>query len=550
MRGFLQWVGPFAAVALLCLILYAPGLAAIPPLDRDEARFAQASRQMLESGDFIRIRFQDHARDKKPAGIYWLQAASVALFSTPASSAIWPYRLPSALGAAAAALLTLGLGRALFPDSRRAGLFAGILMAAALGLVAEAHIAKTDAVLCAAAVAGQGALGLAYLRTRAGHPVGRPLAAGFWIAEAAGILLKGPIVPLIALATVVSLAIADRDLRPFARLRPVAGLCLAAALVLPWLIAIEHATAGRFLTRAVGHDLLPKLLGGQEAHGAPPGTYLALALVTFWPGSLLLVPALAWGGRMRRAPAERFLLAWLVPAWLGFELVPTKLPHYVLPLYPALALLAGRALEREWERARLARNPDAGGPSTKAQEPAVRWARIADRTVRGLWGIVTLALAAALIGLPLAFGHGVSPAGIVGAAAVLAIAAALLLRRRSPPATAALLAGLARLWLSRAAAVLVARHTPPRGEPLVAIGYSEPSLVFMLGTRTRLAAVPAAVRALARGGEALVGKEQDAPFRHALAAGSLAWHAEGHLAGLDYSTGRTVALTLYAVAPD
>src|SRR5205823_9384874 len=67
-------IRPMALLCLICLVLYAPGLAAIPPLDRDEARFAQATRQMLETGDFIRIRFQEEARHKKPAGIHWLQA--------------------------------------------------------------------------------------------------------------------------------------------------------------------------------------------------------------------------------------------------------------------------------------------------------------------------------------------------------------------------------------------------------------------------------------------------------------------------------------------
>src|ERR1700736_3887109 len=104
--GWLQGARPFALLCLLCLVLYAPGLAAIPPLDRDEPSFAQATRQMLETGDFIRIRFQDEARNKKPIGIHWLQAASVAAFSTPESNAIWPYRLASALAAFAAVLAT------------------------------------------------------------------------------------------------------------------------------------------------------------------------------------------------------------------------------------------------------------------------------------------------------------------------------------------------------------------------------------------------------------------------------------------------------------
>src|SRR5262249_24287621 len=155
----------------LCLVLYLPGLAAIPPLDRDEARFAQAMRQMLQTGDLLRIRFQDEERNRKPAGIYWLQAASVAAVSSPAATAIWPYRLPSLLGAILAALLTFGCAAALFrdrPQHRLLGLIAGTLLASALGVVAEAHIAKTDAALLAAITGGQAALGLAYTRTRRG----------------------------------------------------------------------------------------------------------------------------------------------------------------------------------------------------------------------------------------------------------------------------------------------------------------------------------------------------------------------------------------------
>src|SRR5690349_4062436 len=212
-----RWAGeetgirPYALLCLLCLILYAPGLAAIPPLDRDEARFAQATRQILETGDFVRIRFQDEARNKKPIGIYWLQAAAVAAFSSPESAAIWPYRLPSALAATAAVLLTFGFGTRLLA-SRSAGFVAAVLTASALGVVVEAHLAKTDAALLATVVAGQGALGLVYIATRTGRWIGWSLVLIFWLAEAAAILLKGPPGPVLALLTAVGLSIADRDI--------------------------------------------------------------------------------------------------------------------------------------------------------------------------------------------------------------------------------------------------------------------------------------------------------------------------------------------------
>jgi 4-amino-4-deoxy-L-arabinose transferase-like glycosyltransferase len=539
---------PFVVLCLLCFVLYAPGLSSIPPLDRDEARFAQATRQMLETGDFIRIHFQDEERNKKPIGIHWLQAASVALLSTSESNAIWPYRLPSALAASAAVLATFWFGaRLLF--SPIAGFVAAILMASALVLIAEAHLATTDAPLLAVIVVGQGALGLVYIASRAARPVSGALIIAFWLAEAAGILLKGPPAPLLALLTVVSLAIIDRDLRWITRLRPVAGLVLMGAVVAPWVVAIEGATAGRFLADSIAHDLLPKLVGAHESHGAPPGCHLLLTLVGFWPGSLFLVPALIWGWQRRRLPAQQFLLAWLVPAWVLCELVPTKLPHYVLPLYPALALLAGSAL--------------VDGSATRL----AGWARVLDIGIALLWGAVTAALAAVLVLLPMRFGSGIA-AGSLAAAMVL-LALALLLwccPRRSDfatplmaalavafvlPAAIVVVPGADALWLSRSAAMLVGRYPARRGDAVLSVGYSEPSLVFLLGTATRLVTAAPGEGQLAGAGMALVSDRYDAEFRRSLAAHGLSARALDHVEGLDYSVGGdNLRLTLYDLAPD
>lgn len=549
--GILHGVRPHLLLTALCLLLYLPGIAAIPPLDRDEARFAQATRQMLQTGDFLRIRFQGEARNKKPAGIYWLQAASVSLFSTPEATAIWPYRVPSLLGATAAMLLTFVLGRALFrasrepPISQRIGVSAAVLLASALGVVAEAHIAKTDAALLAAAVGAQLALGLAYVRARAGHPVALWIPIAFWAAEIAAILLKGPVGPLLALVTAATLGIADRDLRWLRGLRPLAGMATLVVVVAPWLIAIESATEGRFLADSLGHDMLSKLVGGQESHGAPPLSYLLLAPVTFWPGSLLLVPALVGAWRRHRRAPERFLLAWLLPSWILLELVPTKLPHYVLPLFPALALLVAAVLVDE-------------------AAPLPRWARRVDVGVRGIWFAVTATLAGLLVGAPLRFSGQISIVGVLGAGLVLAIAAALLRYRPGPGATTVLLAALSfvfvapaaqavvprldRLWLSREAADLVARN-PRAATPIVAVGYREPSLVFLIGTDLRLATAGGAAEQLAGGGEALVASRADAMFRLALGARGLLARPVGSVRGLDYSNGEPMVLTLYDVAP-
>jgi 4-amino-4-deoxy-L-arabinose transferase-like glycosyltransferase len=564
MRGSAGWllgVRPYLLLAGLCLLLYMPGIAAIPPLDRDEARFAQSTRQMLDTGDFLSIRFQGLARNKKPAGIYWLQAAAVSAFSTPAATAIWPYRVPSLLGGMAAVLLTFASGTALFSGGfagelregmerlgpRRIGAVAAVLLASALGVVAEAHIAKTDAALLAAVTAGQGALGLAYVRARTGRPVPPWIALLFWSAEAAAILLKGPQGPALAVVTAASLGIADGEARWLRGLHPVAGIIALSIALAPWLIAIQHATGGHFLAEALGRDLLPKLIGAQESHGAPPLSYLVLALASFWPGSLLLVPTLVRAWRRHDAPAERFLLGWLVPAWVLLELVPTKLPHYVLPLFPALALLAAAALA-----------------DTARREPTT-WEWRLDLAVRGAWAAVTLGLAVLLIGLPLRFGDHLVVAGMLGAVLLIVVAAALLWYRPGPgittgliaalslafvmPAALGVLPGLDRLWLSRAAAGLVARRPPSAGTPLVAVGYSEPSLVFLLGTDLRLATPQAAAETLAGGGEALVSSREDAMFRQALSARGLLAQPVGSVPGLDYSNGQRMVVTLYDVTP-
>jgi 4-amino-4-deoxy-L-arabinose transferase-like glycosyltransferase len=539
---------PYALLPLLCLALYLPGIAALPPLDRDEARFAQATRQMLESHDFLRIRFQDEARNKKPAGIYWLQAAAVAALSDAESSAIWPYRLPSLIGAGAAVLLSFALGSALV--GRAAALTGAALLASALGVVVEAHLAKTDAVLLATVAAAQGALGTVYLRARRGDRMAPwPWALLFWAAQGAGLLVKGPITPLLGLLTAAALSLVDRDARWLKGLRPLWGVPLMLAIAAPWFIAITAATHGAFLDESVGHDLAGKLLGAQEAHGAWPGYYLLLLAATFWPGSLVLGPALAWAWQQRQAPAERFLIAWIVPFWLVLELVPTKLPHYILPAYPALALLAGRALLALGEGALTRR----------------RWL---DGITIALWGIVSLALASALAFLPGRLGPGFFPVGLIAAAILLNLGGWLVVAAwRGGPAlsltvvalaiivmapTFQLIApGLDRLWLSREAAGMVARYHPPKDAPVVAVGYREPSLVFLLGTETRFLAPDAAAHYIteARGAAALVSDRDAAAFRSALEARGWEARALESVDGLDYSNGQHMRLTLYTGAP-
>ncbi len=334
------------------LLFFLPGFFNIPPVDRDEARFAQATKQMVESGDFVDIRFQDEVRYKKPVGIYWAQAAVVETASKlglpRAQVRIWLYRVPSLIGAIGAVLLTYWTALAFV--TRRGALLAGLLMCSSILLGVEARLAKTDAMLLLTTTAVMGAMARAYLSWQRGDDNPNPswkLAFIFWTAMAGGILLKGPLILMFVALTVVTLAILDRSAAWLWRLRPVWGLMWTLVLVLPWFILIFLKAGDTFFADSLGSDMLNKVARAQESHGAPPGLYLLLFWVTFWPGATLAGLAVPAVWRARREPGAQFLLAWLLPAWIIFEIVITKLPHYVLPLYPAIAILIIGALERK-----------------------------------------------------------------------------------------------------------------------------------------------------------------------------------------------------------
>jgi 4-amino-4-deoxy-L-arabinose transferase-like glycosyltransferase len=230
---------------------------------------------------------------------------------------------------------------------RRAAVVAALMMASSFLLGVEARLAKTDAMLLFTCIAAMGALARIYLASQRepGAKIGWSQPAILWTAIAGGVLLKGPVILLFVGLTAIVLSISDRSARWLWSLRPVAGFLWVILLVSPWFVAIVAKSGDRFFVEALGHDMLGKVASGQEAHGAPPGFYFLLFWVTFWPGSVLAGLATPTVWKARRELSTRFLLAWLIPSWLVFEAVMTKLPHYVLPLYPAIAILIAGVLE-------------------------------------------------------------------------------------------------------------------------------------------------------------------------------------------------------------
>lgn len=535
---------------LLSCFYYLPGISSFPATDRDESRFAQASRQMLESGDFVDIRFQQTPRHKKPIGIYWLQAASAALTVGRESSSIWAYRLPSFIGATLAVLMTFFFGQALF--SKKTALLGAAILSSSLLLTVEAHLAKTDAVLLLAIVLMQGALGKIYLGTQKNRDTGMMAAMVFWAGCGLGILLKGPISFIIALMTLSTLMVSDKNYLLFHRLHPAKGLLLLLIIVLPWFLAISINTEGAFIKDALFSDLIPKLISGQESHGAPPGYYILLFSALFWPSSVYALWAIwpSWKNRSNRS--IRFCLAWIVPFWLMFEIIPTKLPHYVLPTFPAISLLTAHFIlnPKEWIKY----------PTNLSS--IIKWIPLT------LWVAIGFTLCIGLTALPLILNQqffGGSMLAVAGVffifactrhfwktgkfqlAAVCGVVGGALV---FAPAFSSIFTNLKGPWISQSVVSLVQKHNQDKNHVLASVGYREPSLVFLMGTETKLTTPAGAVQHLRENPEnglALIGDKYESEFKKAAQQAKVDFVPLETIKGFNYSKGKWMVLRLFGI---
>ena len=534
-------------LVLVALLNFLPGFFTVPPIDRDEPMFAQASKQMLETGDYIDIRFQDNARYQKPVGIYWLQAGAAAavraLHLSAGLTSIAAYRIPSLCGGVAAVLLTYWTALAFI--SRRGALIAGLMMACSLLLGLESRLAVTDAVLLATVLGAMGSLARLYLPEQRSHLdawAQWALPGIFWTALAAGILIKGPLILILAGLTIVALVAVDRDAAWLKGLRPLPGAIWMAALVLPWLIAITTRSHNAFLNDSVGGDFLPKLYSSAQQHGAPPGVYLLEFWLMFFPGSMLALLAAPAVWAARREPGAKFLLAWLVPAWILLELVITKLPHYVQPLYPAIAILIAGIIEARM----LSRN--------RWLALAVAWWFIIP-ALGGTFGIACLILLAHQFGfLAWIFAGGAAIVGLVAwrlyavdgpeVSLLRGMAAALLLAQSL---FGAVLPALDYVFPSSMMLHVMAASACPQPYAAAAVGYREPSLVFLAGTATRMTDAAKAAEFLSGGGcrFAFVEAHQERDFAEHAEAIGLRYAVEPRIEGFNITNGGTVTMAVF-----
>ena len=557
MRKLWLWLAPdssaylrpraYLALAALTLVLQLPGWFNLPVVDRDEARYAQATRQMFETGNFVDIKFADQDRFLQPIGIYWLQAGAASLFGG-SHAPIWAFRIPSLLASVSIVLLVAWFGTRVFEPNT--GLAAGLILAPGLLLNAEAHLAKIDATLCLVTLVAEIALWMS-ISGRAGQKrrfMGWPLL--FWIALGVGGLLKGPIILFILGLTVIAYGIWQREWRYLLAMNPILGAIIVAAIIAPWLIAIQIDTHGAFLEHAIGHSFGYKIAHGEQGHGQPPGYHTLLFMVTFFPGIVLagLGGFYAWRNRAERL--TRFLIAWIVPTWLMFELVGTKLPHYVLPVFPAIALFSAAGLK----------------------DAAAQLAMKGGRWWHRVFGVLFLIATSALIALPILaaqkIGEPLTPfvflASICGAA--LLIAGAALWWRPSAErllpliAAAALtyialfqfvLPGFKRMWVSDDIARVAHELHGCARVSVVTAGFSEPSAVFHFGSATLLGDGRSAAEYLGSHpgcGLAVVADQARPEFQAELQAQGLEVQKFGEVSGFNYDKGKPITLTLYGTS--
>jgi 4-amino-4-deoxy-L-arabinose transferase-like glycosyltransferase len=387
-------------LTLLCAGLYLPGLGVPSLWDIDEGHNAQAAREMLEAGTWITPTFNYQLRVDKPALLYWLQMCGYLTLGIDEFSA----RLPSALAALLTVLLTYALGRRCFDPLT--ALLGAVVLASSLLFSGSAHFANPDALLNACNV-------LTFLLVWIGLQSGHSRWLG-WVGVSTGIgfLAKGPVALVLPAAVVLLFLLWTRQLRRLLSARLLQGFFLFALVAVPWFALVGSETKGEYLRGFFLKHNRDRFLNPMEGHSGPIVYHLGSLWLGFLPWSVFLGPALwcAWKewrrgraasqelpsteypipsadqgrtaneadstngawlhnsaepGQRTEAelgtaysvlgtplPALKFLVCWIAVYFVFFSISRTKLPNYILPIYPAVALLIGWYLQG-WRRGEL-----------------------------------------------------------------------------------------------------------------------------------------------------------------------------------------------------
>jgi 4-amino-4-deoxy-L-arabinose transferase-like glycosyltransferase len=386
-------------LGFVAVLVFFTNLGGYALFDEDEPRNAVCGREMFERNDWIVPTFNAQLRTDKPILIYWLMQVSFRLFGVSEFAA----RFGSAFLAVGATLLTYHLGRKLY--SPEIGLLAGVIVCTSLMFSAVGRSVTPDSVLIFCLTLSFTSYVWAVAARRGGHfsgvpvrgvptdwtelvPASRVASLPMYAAMGLAILAKGPIgvlLPCTIIGLLLLISLRRNDLakgvlstpsgswwrRSFVtvaqvmrptrilaaswQMRVLLGAAVVLAIALPWYVAVGLKTDGAWLQGFLGDHNVGRFLGAKENHSGPIFYYVIALFLGCFPWSVFL-PLAVWQLRIRLVrgdswgDSDRFVACWAGVWFVFFSFASTKLPNYVLPMYPALALISARYLH-DWQQA-------------------------------------------------------------------------------------------------------------------------------------------------------------------------------------------------------
>ncbi len=300
----------------------------------DELRYAEVSREMLESGNWVLPSFNYQVYSDKPPLFFWMMAASMKLLGVHILSAM----LPSFISAILTILMTYLLGKEMF--HREVGLYGAWILSTFLLFIFMAQLVRMDMTLTLLVTS---ALYLFYRALREkGHAL--RLALTGYLCTGIALLTKGPVGLMLPMVIILSYLYFKKEMGKITNLYPVRGFLIVAALALLWIIPAGLEGGKAYLQEILLTQSAGRVIGS-FAHAKPVYYYLIYFPFLFVPWSLYLLLYFDPGLRAKLSEDKEnnlFLLCWVLGTLLFFSLVSGKIIIYLLPLTPALALLIAR----------------------------------------------------------------------------------------------------------------------------------------------------------------------------------------------------------------
>lgn len=330
-----------AFLVLFSAYLFLLGLGNMALTDPDEVFYAQTAKEMLDKGDWVTPHIFGQPQFEKPVFYYWLVMVSYKIFGVNEFAA----RFPSAVFGILGILGIYYLGRNIF--SSRAGLYASLIMATSIEYIILARACVTDMVLCVFILWGFMFYFEGYLNQDS-----RKYYLWSAVMFAGAVLTKGPVGLVLPLGVLLLFLIYKKDLKAILRYPIVPGVIIFLAVVAPWYLLMYKKHGMVFIDHFFGFQNITRFLHPEHKSGDVVYYYLPILLGGFLPWSIFLPQGIS---RVVRNDSKRkqwhvFLAIWIVVFFLFFTFSRTKLPTYIFPLFPALAIFMGRSIELNFRR--------------------------------------------------------------------------------------------------------------------------------------------------------------------------------------------------------